>query len=144
MESKHLKGQLGPRVGDVTFFIHGGQLGACVGDVTFFNHVGQLGPCVGDVTFFNHVGQLGPHVDDVTSTHEKPTKNMKNWFAWFFKVVSWFFMVFGWFPWFFKVVSWFIMVFGWFPWFCWLRTPQNSILAQRYSLGLAGRRPALA
>ena len=87
--SKHLKGQLGPRVGDVTFFNHGGQLGACVGDVTFFNHVGQLGPCVGDVTFFNHVGQLGPHVDDVTSTHEKPTKNMKNWFAWFFKVVSW-------------------------------------------------------
>ena len=66
-----------------------------------------MGPCVGDVTFFNHVGQLGPHVDDVTSTHEKPTKNMKNWFAWFFKVVSWFFMVFGWFRWFFKVVSWF-------------------------------------
>ena len=29
-------------------------------------------------------------------------------------------------------------------WFCWLRTPQNSILAQRSSLGLAGRRPALA
>ena len=42
---------------------------------------------------------------------------MKNWFAWFFKVVSWFFIVFGWFPWFFKVVSWFFMVFGWFPWF---------------------------
>ena len=48
-QSKHLKGQLGPRVGDVTFFNHGGQLGACVGDVTFFNHVGQLGPHVGDV-----------------------------------------------------------------------------------------------
>ena len=52
--SKHLKGQLGPRVGDVTFFNHGGQLGPCVGDVTFFNHGGQLGTCVGDVTFFNH------------------------------------------------------------------------------------------
>jgi len=52
-ESKHLKGQLGPRVGDVTFFNHGGQLGPCVGDVTFFNHGGQLGTCVGDVTFFN-------------------------------------------------------------------------------------------
>ena len=81
-------------------------MGACVGDVTFFNHVGQLGPCVGDVTFFNHVGQLGPHVDDVTSTHEKPTKNMKNWFAWFFKVVSWFIKVLGWFSCFSKVVSW--------------------------------------
>ena len=34
--------------------------------------------------------------------------------------------------------------FGWFPWFCWLRTPQNCIQAQRSSLGLAGRRPALA
>ena len=34
MESKHLKGQLGPRVGDVTFFNHGGQLGLHVGDVT--------------------------------------------------------------------------------------------------------------
>merc|ERR1712004_237351 len=83
------------------------------------------------------------------------------WFPWFFKVVSWFFMVFGWFPWFFKVGSWFLMVFGrfpWFfkvvsrifmvfggfPWFCWLRTPQNCILAQKSSLGLAGRRPALA
>ena len=52
-QSKHLKGQLGPRVGDVTFFNHGGQLGPCVGDVTFFNHGGQLGTCVGDVTFFN-------------------------------------------------------------------------------------------
>ena len=28
------------------------------------------------------------------------------------------------------------MVFGWFPWFCWLRTPQNCILAERSSLGL--------
>ena len=36
------------------------------------------------------------------------------------------------------------MVFGGFPWFCWLRTPQNCILAQKSSLGLAGRRPALA
>ena len=36
------------------------------------------------------------------------------------------------------------MVFGWFPWFCWFRTPQNCILAQQSSLGLAGRRPALA
>ena len=35
------------------------------------------------------------------------------------------FMVFGWFPWFFKVVK----VVSWFPWFCWLRTPQNCILA---------------
>ena len=66
IESKHLKGQLGPRVGDVTFFNHGGQLGPCVGDVTFFNHGGQLGTCVGDVTFFNHGGQLGLHVGDVT------------------------------------------------------------------------------
>ena len=33
-QSKHLKGQLGHRVGDVTFFNHGGQLGLHVGDVT--------------------------------------------------------------------------------------------------------------
>ena len=45
------------------------------------------------------------------------------------------FMVFYWFPWFFKVVSWFFMDYGWFPWFCWLRTPQNCILAQRSGLG---------
>ena len=57
--SKHLKGQLGPRVGDVTFFNHGGQLGPCVGDVTFFNHGGQLGTCVGDVTFFNQWRSVG-------------------------------------------------------------------------------------
>ena len=44
----------------------------------------------------------------------------------------------------FWLVSMVFMVFGWFPWFCWLRTPQNCILAQRSSLGLAGRRPALA
>ena len=31
-QSKHLKGQLGPLVGDVMFFNHGGQLGPCVGD----------------------------------------------------------------------------------------------------------------
>ena len=37
------------------------------------------------------------------------------------------------------MVSNFFMVFGWFPWFCWLRTPQNYILAQRSSLGLVGR-----
>ena len=66
IQSKHLKGQLGPRVGDATFFNHGGHLGPCVGDVTFFNHGGQLGPRVGDVTFFNHGGQLGPCVGDVT------------------------------------------------------------------------------
>ena len=30
------------------------------------------------------------------------------------------------------------MFFGWFSWFCWLRTPQNCILAERSSLGLAG------
>merc|ERR1712013_847881 len=55
------------------------------------------------------------------------------------------FKVFGWFPWFFKVVSWFFIGF-------WLvsmvllveNTPQNCILAQQSSLGLAGRRPALA
>ena len=58
-KSKHLKGQLGPRVGDVTFFNHGGQLGPCVGDVTFFNHGGQLGTCVGDVTFFNQWRSVG-------------------------------------------------------------------------------------
>ena len=50
--SKHLKGQLVPRVGNVTFFNHGGQLGPHVSDVTFFNHGGQLGPRVSDVTFF--------------------------------------------------------------------------------------------
>ena len=42
-KSKHLKGQLGPRVGDVTFFNHGGQLGTCVGDVTFFNQWRSVG-----------------------------------------------------------------------------------------------------
>ena len=96
------------------------------------------------------------------------------WFPWCFKVVSWFligfhgfsrwfhgFMVFGWFPWFFRVVSWFFMVFEWFPWFfkvvswffngLWLvsmvllvENTTNCILAQRSSLGLAGRGPALA
>ena len=35
-QSKHLKGQLGPRVRDVTFFNHGGQLGPRVSNVTFF------------------------------------------------------------------------------------------------------------
>ena len=44
----------------------------------------------------------------------------------------------------FWLVSMVFMVFDWFPWFCWLRTPQNCILAQRSNLGLAGRRPALA
>ena len=72
LKSKHIKGQLGPRVGDVKFFNHGGQSGPSVGVVTFFNHVGQLGPCVRDLTFFNHVGQLGPYVGEVTLTHEKP------------------------------------------------------------------------
>ena len=90
-------------------------------------------------------GRLGPCVSDVL----------------FFKVVSWFLMVFGWFPWFFKVVSrWFhgfwlvsmvfqggCMVFHGF----WLvsivllvQNTTNCILAQRSILGLAGRRPALA
>ena len=53
------------------------------------------------------------------------------------------FHCFYWFPWFFKVVSCFFMDYGWFPWFCWLRSPQNCILAQRSSLGLAGRWPSL-
>ena len=52
-------------------------------------------------------GQLWPRVGHV--------------FVLFFKVVSWFFMVFGWFPWFFKVVSWVFMVFGCFPWFSWFQ-----------------------
>ena len=42
-KSKHLKGQLGPRVGDVTFFNHGGQLGPPVSDVTFLIKVFQGG-----------------------------------------------------------------------------------------------------
>ena len=56
-KSKHLKGQLGPRVGHVTFFNHGGQLGPRVGHMTFFNHGGQLGPRVITLRFFNHGGQ---------------------------------------------------------------------------------------
>ena len=99
-ESKHLKGRLGPRVSDVTFFNHGGRFGPRVSDVTFFNHGGRLGPHVSDVTFFNHGGRLGPRWFFMVF----------GWFPWFFKVVSRFFMVFGWFPWFFKVVSW----FSWF------------------------------
>ena len=51
---------------------------------------GRFGPRVSDGNVFcTKGGQLGPFVGDAT----------------FFKVVSWFFMVFGWFPWFFKVVS---------------------------------------
>ena len=57
----------------------------------------------------------------VTKNHHFLYRSANNhgfgWFPWFFKVVSWFFMVFGWFLWFFKEVSWFYMVFGWFPWF---------------------------
>merc|ERR1712013_22511 len=67
------------------------------------------------------------------------------WFPWFFKVVSWFFMVFGWFPWFFKVFSWFFIGFSLVSMVLLVEnTPQNCILAQQSSLGLAGRRPALA
>ena len=65
-KSKHLKGRLGPRVSNVTFFNCGGRLGPYVSNVTFFNHGGQLGPRVSDVTFFNHGGRLGPRVSDVT------------------------------------------------------------------------------
>ena len=51
--SKHLKGRLGPRVSNVTFFNHEGRLGFRVSNVTFFfNHGGQLGSCVSNVTFF--------------------------------------------------------------------------------------------
>ena len=32
------------------------------------------------------------------------------WFPWLFKVVLWFFMVFGLFPWLFKVPGWFFIV----------------------------------
>ena len=38
-KSKHLKGRLGPRVSDVTFFNHGGRLGPRNSDVTFFGVV---------------------------------------------------------------------------------------------------------
>ena len=41
--SKHLKGQLGPRVSSLTFLIKGGQLGCCVGDITFFNQRRSVG-----------------------------------------------------------------------------------------------------
>merc|ERR1711954_601977 len=34
-----------------------------------------------------------------------------------FWLLSMVFHGFGWFPWFFKVVSWSFMVFGWCPWF---------------------------
>ena len=52
-KSKHLKGRLGPRVSNVTFFNHGGRLGPRVSDVTFFSiKGGQLGPPVSEVTFF--------------------------------------------------------------------------------------------
>ena len=38
MESEHLKGQVGPRVRDMTFFLtKGGQLGPCVSGVTFLD-----------------------------------------------------------------------------------------------------------
>ena len=42
IQSKHLKGRLGPCVSDVTFFNHGALLGPSVSDGTFFNHGGQL------------------------------------------------------------------------------------------------------
>ena len=48
--SKHLKGRLGPRVSNVTFFNHGGQLGFRVGNVTSFNHEGRLGPRISNVS----------------------------------------------------------------------------------------------
>ena len=91
LQSKHLKGQLGPRVGNVTFFNHGGQLGPCVGNVTFFNHGGFSWFLVGFHGFQDSFMVFG-------------------WFPWFFKVVSWFFMGFGLFPWFFKVFYGFWLV----------------------------------
>ena len=41
--SKHLKGRLGPRVSDVTFFNHGGRLGPRVSNVTFLDALASLG-----------------------------------------------------------------------------------------------------
>ena len=99
MKCKHLKGQLWPRVNDV--FVY-----SCPAPLP-----GQLWPRVNDVFAYSCPaplpGQLWPRVGHV--------------FVLFFKVVSWFFMVFGWFPWFFKVVSWVFMVFGCFPWFSWFQ-----------------------
>ena len=63
--SKHLKGRLGPRVSNVTFFNHGGRLGPRVSNVTFFNRGGRLAPRFSNITFFNHGGRLGPCVSDV-------------------------------------------------------------------------------
>ena len=75
-----------------------------------------MGPCVGDGHVFGsmEVGGIG----------------FSRWFHGFWSVSI--------------VFQGGFMVFGWFPWFCWLRTPQNGNLVQRSSLGLAGRRPALA
>ena len=72
-----------------------------------------------------------------------------------FNVVSWFLVGFHGFSMWFHGFSWFLVGFNSFSrWFhdFWLvsmvllveNTPQNCILAQRSSLGLAGRRPALA
>ena len=96
------------------FWIKRGQLGPRVSDVTFLDQGGQLGPCVSDVTFLDQRRSVGAprqwrHVFGSMEVSWTPLL-VFGWFPWFFKVVSWFFMVFGWFPWFFKVVSWFFMV----------------------------------
>ena len=53
-QSKHLKGQLDPPVGSVTFFYHqGGHLDPPVGSVMLLDrHRGHLDPPVLDLTFF--------------------------------------------------------------------------------------------
>merc|ERR1711952_398357 len=88
----------------------------------FWIKVGQLGPRVCHVTFLDQRRSVG--APRLSRNQPGTMRNQPFWlvsivpwflvgFHSFFKVVSWFFMVFGWFPWFFKVVSsWFFRVPG--------------------------------
>ena len=110
-QSKHLKGRLRTRVGNVTFLDQWRSVGTpCWSrDVFGSKEVGWIGFSrwfhgfswflVGFHGFFKIFSLFFM---------------VFGWFPWFFQSSC---MVFGWFPWFFKVVSWFFMVFGWFPWF---------------------------
>ena len=96
--SKHLKGRLGPHVGDGhIFWTKGGQLDLPVGDVTFFGskEVSWIpllvtsrfwdqrrsfgAPCWWCHTFWIKGGRLGPPVGDVTFLHQKVPDQTESW-----------------------------------------------------------------
>ena len=107
-KSKHLKGQLWPRVSKWRFCLF----------LPCPPSPGQLWPRVSKWRFCLFLPCPTP---SLVSMVFQGSFMVFGWFPWFVKVVSWVFMVFGWFPWFFKVVSWVFMVFGCFPWFSWFQ-----------------------